>query len=144
MITNSMTQGKRGVRGLKHHAAGVGWNRYRLAFAALAIGALSSTCAVDDRQPGFGADGSAPPIIVSLTGVQLEVVPDSLNLGPVAASIVPVPQVPIPDPPPDGTLACGNSVGPGTCAFFTAADPSPFGLTGCAPDRVGITQLPCN
>jgi hypothetical protein len=65
------------------------------------------------------------------------------NTGQNTGDIVPTPQVDTGDVP-DGQLFCGSSVGPGTCAFFTDANPSPFGLTGCAPDVVGFTQLPCN
>jgi hypothetical protein len=56
---------------------------------------------------------------------------------------VPTPQVDTGDVP-NGLVLCGQSVGPGTCAFFTPAHPSPFGLIGCAPNLVGFTQLPCN
>jgi hypothetical protein len=61
--------------------------------------------------------------------------------------IVPSPQVDIQVDPithPDGSVVCGISAGPGTCAFFTDDNPSPFGLTGCAPDTVGFTGLSCN
>ena len=62
------------------------------------------------------------------------------------SNIVPSPQVDIQvgAEHPDGSIVCGVSAGPGTCAFFTADNPSPFGLTGCAPDNVGFTGLSCN
>jgi hypothetical protein len=70
--------------------------------------------------------------------------------GQLVADIVPVPQVDVPDETP-GVLLCGRSVGPGTCQFFTAANPaSAQGLgqgqcdVGCCPARIGFTQLPCN
>ncbi len=44
----------------------------------------------------------------------------------------------------EGAVLCGLSVSPGTCAFFSNADSSPFGIAGCAPDQAGFTQLPCN
>jgi hypothetical protein len=62
------------------------------------------------------------------------------------SNIVPSPQVDIQVSAehPDGSVVCGISAGPGTCAFFTADNPSPFGQAGCAPDQVGFTGLSCN
>ena len=89
-----------------------------------------------------GRNDGAPTRNCSLHG-QFDCAAGATTTGNDPRDIVPTPQVDTGDVP-DGTLLCGTSVGPGTCAFFTDANPSPFGLTGCAPDNVGFTQLRCN
>ena len=59
-------------------------------------------------------------------------------------TVVPVPQIDVPEGTADGAILCGQSVGPGNCAFFADFNPSPFGCVGCCPTNIGFTQLRCN
>lgn len=62
----------------------------------------------------------------------------------VPGSIVVHPHPANPSNAVDGAILCGQSVSPGTCAFFEDAASSPFGIAGCSPATAGFSQLPCN
>ena len=100
------------------------------------------SAALDHDYNCNGRNDGAPTINCSLRSQATCAIGNSTT-GRNPGDIVPTPQIDTGDVP-NGLVLCGQSVGPGTCAFFTAAHPSPFGLTGCAPNLVGFTQLPCN